>query len=227
MAGIRVYNNAGYVQIDGEYKNLRLTAQGTLALSNPPTSTEFAVPPTTAFFNASTPVVAVRADVHVVVYVQATAIPGLFQVGVIAEAAGTAEYYVFDQVPPSTMGTTGARVYAPDGSLVYNSNDNSLRVVDIVQQGSMAFGASVDRNYGTRKIAVVTAGQVRRQDSFDTGGSGSQKYAVISTAVGTRVTSGGLVNQAMTIVAARRNASIVTYASSRLGSHLMVDVTGY
>lgn len=222
-AGIEVYNDSGFFQIDSTYTNFRLTSTQTFsfpgAAGAPPEL--FAGIVTTAI-SGNTPLVAIRSSVLCSVAMIRTITPTTFLVKVTASDAGPGSFtmYVFDQSPP-TPGNCGLQVWDGGGKQVYDSNDKSLRVLDIYKQGNVYPGAVSSRSYPGKTVAVVVGGMLRYLSGTS---PPSMQWEQL---LGVRTPSSSQVDRGFFIYRRYFASTTQGYVSSRTVTDLVVDVTGY
>lgn len=219
-AGLEIINDAGYFQIDSTFKNHRLTQTGTLTIP-PPTvfGIELIAGEANTFITAVNPILAYRSgSCWAMVALVRTLTPTTFQIKALSHEPGPVEYFIFDQVAPSPT-NYGLQVYAADGSLVYDSNDKSLRVLDIFNQGSVLLGFDSQRSYPGKKVAVVTSGVIRLIRAL----TGANE----NMGLGCKTIGDSVLSHKFTTVRKYATGSGLNYISSRVASRLVVDVTGY
>lgn len=221
-AGIQVFNDAGIFQIDSEYTNFRLTGVQTLNFPGPGGAPpELFAGVVSTIITGNTPLVAVRSSVFcsIAMIRQFSPTSFLVRAAAVDTAPGSVTLYIFDQSPP-TPGNCGLQVWNGSGTQVYDSNDKSLRVVDLYKQGNVFFPSGVaSRSYPGRKVAVVVGGMLRfMQDSA------SMQWEAL---LGARTPNDSTVERSFFIYRRYFTATRAGYVSSRNVTDLVVDVTGY
>lgn len=219
--GLLVTNDANFIQIDSLFKNHRLTQQGTISMPAPTVvGSEWFPNPGSTFITAINPVLAYRcAGAWAVVSMIRTISATTFKIEAVSDAAAPVDFYVFDDVPP-TSSNFGLQVFDTGGNQVYDSNDQSLRVLDVFNQGSVLVGSDVQRSYGGRKVAVVTSGVIRFIRALST--TLQESMALGCKTIGTDVLSHRFATVRRANVGVAQN-----YISTRAASRLVVDVTGF
>lgn len=218
--GLEILNAAGYFQIDSTFVNLRLIAKGTMHVPPPVSSgLDFIANSVSVFVNAVSPVVAFRSPMITGIGILNTLTPSLYQVRAVAAVEGDVEYFIFDRAAPAPS-NFGLQVFDNTGTntLVYDSGDKSLRVLENYMQPSIALGVETYRSYPGKKIAVVASGALRLRAS----GAGYNT----SFLLGCRTIGDSTLAHAHTMIRRQAGAPI-DYVSFRQAGRLVVDVTNF
>lgn len=220
-AGVEIFNDGGFYQIDSTYKNYRLTGILNVTLpgaaQSPPEVFPGVAVTQTLGIN---PVLAIRSTVLTSIAMVRTGTINFFQIRLASFDPGTAEVYVFDQTPPSAS-SSGLQVYDSVGNLVYDANDKSLRVLDYYEQGNVLTGTVVSRSYGGRKVALVVGGMLRFMNK--TSPPGLQWEYLL----GSRTVGDTQIDRGFFIYRRYLTGGGGPYISSRNVTDLVVDVTNY
>jgi hypothetical protein len=220
-AGLQIFNQGGFYQIDSEYKNFRLTGKQTIALPGVAASPPELFPGTVStFITGNTPIVAIRSTVFCSIAMVRTGLPTNFQVRLASQDPGSATIYIFDQSPPVATGA-GLQVFDGSGNQVYDANDKSLRVLDYYKQGNVFPGAVSSRSYSGKVAAVVVGGMLRYMQ-----GSGPPTLQW-EHLLGARTPSNELVERSFFIYRRYLTGTAVGYVSTRNVTDLVVNVAGY
>jgi hypothetical protein len=218
FVGLQAFNGAGYYQIDSTFVNLRLIAKGTMHVPPPFTAgSTFIASSASVFVNGVSPVVAFRSPMHTGIGILNTLTPSLYQVRAVAGVEGDVEYFIFDRAAP-TPSSFGLQVFDGGGTLVYDSGDKSLRVLDNYMQASIGLGTETFRDYPGKKIAVIASGALRLRAS---GGGLNSNFLL-----GCRTIGDSSLGHSFTMIR-REAAAPINYVSFRQAGRLVVDVTNF
>jgi hypothetical protein len=134
--GLLVYNQAGQVVIDSEYKNMHYHTSGTATHTCSYTPGVMRLYTDVSFpsidKSLGVPIVAIRPTSYYTAFFSLLSSGSYwtgFRILVESSAAGsTFQYIVFRPGPASAGGTYGLLVYNSGGELVYNSNEKTLKI---------------------------------------------------------------------------------------------------
>lgn len=132
-AGIQVYNQSGFVQIDEQFKNYHLIRSGQFTASAAATNADLWW---STFYQDTwrycTPfaMIALVAPAPGLVASVGSMRSGVKMPNFLFYGGGpiTFQFYIFDLIPPAPSGA-GLQVYAPDASLVYDAASLQMRVL--------------------------------------------------------------------------------------------------
>ena len=132
-AGFQIINDSGIVQVDQDYKNVGLSAKGTLSgvYDHTPSGTTRPVYTYTLDVSAySFPIVAIDATFPVAGYPR-TQSTGIYKF--ISNQAGSFNYYIFSLTSPQYYSTenVGVQVFNGDGTLAFDSRIRYPKLVDV------------------------------------------------------------------------------------------------
>lgn len=149
-AGLTVYNTAGTIQIDENYRNMMVANSGT---NGTPTAT-----------NISWPLCAIRSTSLVLAYNLTNTSTASYTVW-----GGGAGYnwYVFDlRVTPST--NVGLQVFNGSGELIFDSGQKPMRIVDYFVFNNESEWNGVSRTYPAGRTYAVIIGKYATKFTSET-----------------------------------------------------------
>jgi len=139
-AGIQVFNDSNFIQIDGDYRNLEFKQKGSV---NIPGSNAAGgggvVSYVTVSYSGVDPVIAINSSGFS--YASISSISGNTYTWMIYNgetSAQTVEYFIFAQPSSSSAGNSGIEIRDAAGSLVFDSNKRYLRVMDYLESSKVS-----------------------------------------------------------------------------------------
>lgn len=227
-AGLTVYNDAGYIQIDETYKNLALVQKATVATTTSLASASSAASQVTlTFTNRSKPILFFRGSVKIANMAMAVSGTTYTYYVQVAGAVGTTfDYYLFDEPVLQNL-KVGLEVYNSAGQLTFESGQKYIRVVDFIKNVAATSGTSTtDYTYTAGRTYAFGFASMGYLSLYITPGPGGlpagsvNNYLVggLSITDGVRIGSFNTYRQTYT-------GSGVTYAVN--ANILIIDVTSF
>lgn len=213
-AGLTVYNTAGTIQIDENYRNMMVANSGT---NGAPTAT-----------NISWPLCAIRSTSLVLAFNLTNTSTATYTVW----GGGTGySWYVFDlRVTPST--NVGLQVFNPTGELIFDSGQKPMRIVDYLVFNNESEWNGQTRTYPAGRTYAVIIGKyatkfVAESLNRDSCGWEIQKDAYYSGAsVNNNVVTFGWILTQSELLTCESRTMDYTRINGRL-EVLVVDVTNF
>jgi hypothetical protein len=192
--GLKVYNESGDLQIDGEYRNHHFKSKGTLTVDGLTGSNVGATRKEIAFTNCVAPVLAIRSvnSGFICNYLVASIVGTTWTFRLIGNyntgsGSRDVEYWLFDNINSPSSETWGLRVWDAAGALVYDSGFPPLISVDFLENLTYSPGTGVNEIYiSGRKYAAIMSGGGGDSAEIPTGpiGGGPGDVATLYTSSG-------------------------------------------
>jgi hypothetical protein len=226
MIGMRIRNNGNILQVDGNYQNMEVSAQGTATTSGSYGGT--------SEMYADIPIPSGRGNSLLAVYGATAAVyckkqdANTFRVFSQASTPATFTYYLFS-TPQAVSGGVGLKIRNnTTGAVLFNSRYKYLRVLDYLT-GTLAIDSAISRQYPGKKVAII---QTLRpfHIKIDSGGTSQQPAGVFT------FRSGQMTNPQSDTATVTFGISFVfggpvqvTPVANGMNSigYLVIDVTGY
>jgi len=234
--GLRVFGDAGNVQLDETYRNFHLIGKGTASTNTSSTQGDSSTG-TVTVTGCTIPILAVRCSTHGVTYNVQSVSGSTWTFRVFASGAGfaTFEWFCFDMVSQPPSGKWGLRVFNSAGQVTFDSNFKPMRVVDFIKNfdlaGTNGTPTNVTKTYTAgRSYTAVTVRQGVYVNAFFTGLDFSRTevfwFCGGAQAVADGVNVGRILTDHKTITNTQPG-SIATAAANAIVDFIVIDLTDY
>lgn len=153
QAGLQIYNDDSFIQLDADYKNLEFKSKGTFSLAASDLANGGSTISTVnVSFVGVQPVIALNcADLCYASFVSRSGSTWTFQIYNGNNFSITGEYFFFDEPAATSSGKLGLQIFKEDGTLGYDSNKSYMKVLEYISTS----GASADttKSYPGKKVA--------------------------------------------------------------------------
>lgn len=139
-AGITVYNDSNTIQVDGDYRNMLLVASGQFTANNQTSAQDLWYGQLLNIWRRLTPagMLAVRCVSGFGINTTIGSYRGSIKIcnfGYKRNTNTSFQYYIFDNVNPISLSTSGLQVFNDLGELVYDAYDYPLKIVSVLDLG--------------------------------------------------------------------------------------------
>lgn len=152
-AGLQIFNDDSFIQLDSNYKNLEFKSKGTFSIAASDGSSGGSnISFTNVSFVGVQPIIALNcANPCYASFVSRSGNTWTFQIYNGSNFAITGEYFFFDEPAATSSGKLGLQIFKEDGTLGYDSNKSYMRVLEYLS--TTGSSADVTKSYPGKKVA--------------------------------------------------------------------------
>lgn len=149
-AGLQVFNDSGFIQIDANYLNMELKQKGSFSLPGTGTGAQKRVD---IQYTGEAPIIAINCTDYCFPFVSGkTGNATTFSIYNASANNVTGEFYIFDNSDNNNLSNSGFQVFNEQGRLVFDAGKLYMRVLD---NFALDVGNGIDKSYPGKKFAVA------------------------------------------------------------------------
>jgi hypothetical protein len=149
-AGLQIFNDSGFVQIDANYLNMELKQRGNFSLPGNGTGAQKRID---IQFAGESPIIAINCSDYCFPFVSGrNGNTTTFSIYNSSANNVSGEFYIFDNSNNNSLSDSGFQVFNEQGRLVFDAGKLYMRVLD---NFSVESSGRLDKNYPGKKFALA------------------------------------------------------------------------
>lgn len=226
-AGLQIYNDAGFIQIDDSYKNCAFISKGTATTDLDIDSTEPTSGVILSFTGRTNPMIAFRSsNLLSCIYLNKSGNTYNWYVYVNAPLGTTFTWYLFDD-PVASGVNSGLQVFTASGVLTFESGQRYARVIDFIKDFKYGDGSPSYTYDSAKSYAFCFASPGLSVQRIPPGPGGTPPQRLYRWAQGARSITGGLAQGTWRAWQSTLGGSGTGTTFISKTDMLVLDVTGF